>query len=103
MTSRNSLYLTNEELQNLPFKQVGEDVLIDKTASFVELENVSIGNNVRIDAFSMIIGTGPINIGSNIHISAYSYLAGRAGIILNDFSNLSSGVRVYSISDDYSG
>jgi len=30
-------------------------------------------------------------------------LAGRAGIVLNDFSNVSSGVRIYSISDDYSG
>jgi acetyltransferase-like isoleucine patch superfamily enzyme len=103
MTNFNSNYLTNQELRTLPFKKIGERVLIDKTVSFVGLENVSIGDNVRIDALSMIIATGQVEIGSHVHISAYSYLAGRAGIVLNDFSNVSSGVRIYSISDDYSG
>jgi galactoside O-acetyltransferase len=103
MTNFNSNYLTNKELRAMPFKRIGDDVQIDKTVSFVGLENVSIGHNVRIDAFSMIIATGEVEIGSHIHVSAYSYLAGRAGIILNDFANVSSGVRIHSVSDDYSG
>lgn len=103
MTNFNSNYLTDQELRSLPFKKIGDGVLIDKTVSLVGLENVSIGHDVRIDALSMIIATGQVEIGSHIHISAYSYLAGRAGIVLKDFSNVSSGVRIYSISDDYSG
>ena len=103
MTNFNSNYLTDKELRSLPFKQIGEHVLIDKTVSFVGLENVSIGHHVRIDAHSMIIATGQVEIGSYVHISAYSYLAGRAGIVLKDFSNVSSGVRIHSINDDYSG
>ncbi len=103
MTNFNADYLTKQELRALPFKKVGDRVLIDKTVSIVGLENISIGHNVRIDALSMIIATGQVEIGSHIHISAYSYLAGRAGIILEDFSNLSSGVRIFSINDDYSG
>lgn len=103
LTNYNADYLSESELHSLPFRQIGEGILIDKSVSLVNIENISIGNNVRIDAFTMIIATGEINIGSHIHISAYCYLAGRAGIELNDFSNLSSGVRLYSISDDYSG
>ncbi len=103
MTNYNAEYLPEGELRALPFRQIGDGVLIDRSASLVNIENISIGDNVRINSFTMIIATGEINIGSHIHISAYCYLAGRAGVELKDFSGLSSGVRLYSVSDDYSG
>jgi acetyltransferase-like isoleucine patch superfamily enzyme len=103
MTSYNAEYMPEGELRSLPFRHIGDGVLIDRSVSLVDIEKLSIGDNVRIDAFTMIIATGEINIGSHIHISAYCCLAGRAGIELNDFSGLSSGVRLYSVSDDYSG
>ena len=46
----------------MPFRKIGDGVLIDKTVNVVGLENVSIGNNVRVDAFSMIVATGQVEI-----------------------------------------
>jgi len=57
MTNFNSNYFTDQKLRSLPFKKIGEGVLIGGTVSFVGPENVSVGDNVRIDALSMIIAT----------------------------------------------
>jgi acetyltransferase-like isoleucine patch superfamily enzyme len=103
VTNYNASFLSGEEARCMPFKALGSGVLIDRTASLVDIENISIGSNTRIDAYSTLIATGEISIGSNVHISAFAYFAGRAGIELRDFSNISSGVRLYSVSDDFSG
>jgi acetyltransferase-like isoleucine patch superfamily enzyme len=103
VTDYNASFLSSEEARGMPFKALGSGVLIDRTVSLVNIENISIGGNTRIDAYSTLIATGEISIGSNVHISAHVYFAGRAGIELRDFSNISSGVRLYSVSDDFSG
>ena len=45
----------------------------------------------------------PVRIGAYVHIGAGCYLAGGGGIIMDDLSTLSQGVKIYSINDDYSG
>ena len=97
----NSFY--NEyEIKQLGFCSVGNNVLISKKASIYSVEKISIGNNVRIDDFCIL--SGKITIGSYIHIAAYSALyGGEKGIIIKDFSNVSSRVCIYALSDDYSG
>lgn len=97
----NSFY-SSKELQNMGFVSVGENVLISRKASIYGVDKISIGNNVRIDDFCIL--SGKITLGNNIHISAYTALyGGDTGIILNDFSGISSRCAVYSESDDYSG
>lgn len=97
----NSFY-TIEELKNIGFKNLGDNVLISKKASIYGAGNISIGSNVRIDDFCIL--SGKISIGNYIHIAAYSALfAGDAGIVMEDFSGLSSKCIVYASSDDYSG
>lgn len=97
----NSFYTVNE-LRDLGLKAHGENVLISKKSSIYCPENISIGNNVRIDDFCII--SGHIELGNYIHIAAYTALyGGDEGIYIDDFSNLSSRVCVYSTSDDYSG
>jgi acetyltransferase-like isoleucine patch superfamily enzyme len=103
VTNYNANFLDERELKAMPFARLGKKVLIDRTVSMVNLEGISIGDNVRIDAHAMLIASGGITIGSHIHISAFCYLAGGGGIVLEDFANLSSSVKLYSISDDYSG
>jgi galactoside O-acetyltransferase len=103
MTNYNAQYMSDTEVHALPFRLIGENVSIDKTVCLINVENISIGRNVRIDAFTTIVASGEVRIGSHIHLAGYCYLDGRAGIELNDFSGLSSGVRLYSVSDDYSG
>jgi galactoside O-acetyltransferase len=98
-------YYNEHELQEAGFKSIGSNVLIAKNCTIVGLQNISIGDNVRIDGYCSLIagGNGSIDIGSYIHIAAYVLLSAGAGVTLNDFANLSQGVRVYTRSDDYSG
>ena len=97
----NSFY-SSEELQEIGFRHLGENVLISRKASIYGSQNISIGSNVRIDDFCIL--SGKIEMGNYIHISAYTGLfAGDVGIILKDFVTISSRNSVYAISDDYSG
>ena len=97
-----SSFYDEEELKQLGFKRVGENVKISRKASIYGAGNIAIGNNVRIDDFCIL--SGCIEIGNYVHIAAYASLfAGTAGIIMKDFSCVSSRCAVYAISDDYSG
>ncbi len=97
-------FLNREELEQLGFKTLGEDVLISSKTSIYAPERICIGNHVRIDDFAFL--SGDITLGNHIHIAPYCMLIGGcdgAGIVMQDYSGLSGRVTVYSISDDYSG
>lgn len=98
--TKNSFY-TNDELLNIGFHSIGNNVLISRKTSIYTPENIDIGNNVRIDDFTIL--SGKISIGNYIHIAAFSALYGSCGIELHDFVNISAKVLIYSVSDDYSG
>jgi acetyltransferase-like isoleucine patch superfamily enzyme len=90
-------------LNEVGFKSRGDNVSIAENAVIHGAENISLGSNIRIDSFVTIIATGPITIGSYVHIGSYCLLSGGSGIVMEDFSGLSQGVKLYSRSDDYSG
>lgn len=95
-------FYTDEELKQLGLCSFGKNVKISRKASIYGVNRVSIGDNVRIDDFCIL--SGYIELGNYIHIAAYTALyGGNQGIYISDFSNLSSRVSVYSVSDDYSG
>ncbi|MFA6939908.1 MAG: acyltransferase [Clostridiaceae bacterium] len=99
-----SSFLSNEELDKVGFKSLGKNVLISKKTSIYLPELITIGNNVRIDDFVFL--SGDITLENNIHIAPYSLLIGGSdgsGIVMKNYSGLSSHVTIYSISDDYSG
>lgn len=97
-------FLSQQELDKIGFKSLGENVLLSKWVMIYSPELISIGSNVRIDDFAML--AGDITLGDNIHISSYCALfggRGDAGIIIENYSGLSCRVTIYSASDDYSG
>lgn len=97
-----SSFLYTDELSELGLASFGDNVLISRKASIYGAKNISIGNNVRIDDFCIL--SGKISIGNYIHIAAYTALyGGDKGIVIHDFSNISSKTTIYSLSDDYSG
>jgi acetyltransferase-like isoleucine patch superfamily enzyme len=97
-------FYTKEQLKELGFKNLGENVLISDKASIYGSQYIEIGDNVRIDDFCILSGSSKgILIGNNVHIACYSSLVGKENITLNDFSGLSSRVSIYSSTDDYSG
>ena len=97
----NSFY--NElELQALGFKKLGNNVKISRFARFYNPSSISINSNVRIDDFVII--SGEVQINSFVHIGAYSQIVGgEFGVIIEDFVSISSGVKIFASSDDYSG
>jgi galactoside O-acetyltransferase len=100
-----SSFLSQEEISNIGFRFVGKNVKISRFANFYNVNFISIGSDTRIDDFCILSASNAsqIIIGNHVHISAGVYLYGAAGIEIQDFSGLSSGVKVFSASDDYSG
>ncbi len=97
-------FYNKEELRDLGFKSIGENVLLSRKCSIYGASKISIGNNVRIDDFSVLsAGTEGIEIGSHIHISPFCSMQGNGKIVMEDFSGLSSRVSIYSSNDDYFG
>lgn len=97
-----SSYYSEEELARLGLKSYGEDVRLSRKASLYGIGNISIGNHVRVDDFCIL--SGNITIGNYVHINPYTGIyAGDAGVVLDDFVNLSSRITIYAVSDDYSG
>lgn len=95
-------FLTETELRNLGFQSLGKNVLISDRASLYGTDSMSIGNDCRIDDFACL--SGQILMKNNVHIAnSTTVIAGTSLILFDDFSGLSSGCRVYSQTDDYSG
>lgn len=98
------MFYTREELKNIGFKSIGENVLISNKSSIYGANNIEIGSNVRIDDFCILSsGEGGIKIGNYIHIACYAHLIGSGQIIVEDHSQISGKVSIYSSSDDFSG
>lgn len=96
-------YFSHKELNKLPFKKIGTNILISKNIKIFGYENIELGNNIRIDDYSIIIATGPLKIKDNCHISSYCMLASRNGIYLGNNVGLSPRVTIFTQVDDYSG
>jgi galactoside O-acetyltransferase len=95
-------FFTREELLEIGFKSVGEEVYLSRKASVYGAENMEIGNHVRIDDFCFL--SGKITLKNFIHIPASAALyGGPNGIILEDFSGIAQRVLLIADSDDYSG
>ncbi len=98
----NTSFYSKEELNQIGFASVGENVHISRKVSIYTPERMNIGNNVRIDDFAVLSGT--ITIGDHVHIAVYCALfGGTYGIVLEDYTGISSNCVVYSETDDYSG
>lgn len=97
----NSFY-SSEELKTLGLKEYGENVLISRKASIYGAANITLGSNVRIDDFCVL--SGKISLGNYVHIAVGSMLfAGSEGIVLEDYTGISSRCALYARSDDYTG
>jgi acetyltransferase-like isoleucine patch superfamily enzyme len=97
-------FLKKNELENLGFSQIGDNVLISDKCSIYNPSKISIGSNVRIDDFCILsAGENGIKIGNNVHIACYVSLIGKESIDIGNFVGISSKTAVYSSSDDYSG
>jgi acetyltransferase-like isoleucine patch superfamily enzyme len=89
--------------RRLSFAAVGQDVTIWPLAKIVSPEVISIGDCVIIDDFVFLVGGVKTRIGSFVHIASFTSITGGGELIMEDFSGLSGGVRIYTGNEDYSG
>lgn len=94
-------FYSEAELRKFGFKSVGKNVLISKFARFYSQKEISLGDNVRIDDFCIL--SGNVTLGSFVHISSSVKLFGTMGIVLEDYTGISSNSIIYSAMDDFSG
>jgi acetyltransferase-like isoleucine patch superfamily enzyme len=95
-------FFTKEELQDIGFRGLGENVLISRKSSIYGAEKITLGSNVRIDDFSIL--SGNITIKNYVHIAAFCGLyAGNAGIEIDNFVGISPNSLLFAESDDLSG
>lgn len=96
-------FYSEEELTQIGFKAIGENVLISRFARFYHPERISFGDNVRIDDFCILSAGGIITLGNYIHIAPYTSLIGEGDIVIEDYCSISGRVSIYSSTDDYLG
>jgi len=94
--------MTNQAY-NLGFQRIGKQVTIWPQAKIVSPESICIGDSVIIDDFVFIMGGQKTIIGSFVHIASFTSITGGGEFVMEDFSGLSGGVRVYTGNEDYSG
>jgi acetyltransferase-like isoleucine patch superfamily enzyme len=97
-------FYSRDELSAIGFRRWGDNVLISRKASIYNPHAIALGNSVRIDDFCVLsAGREGISIGDFVHVAVFSSLIGNGHIALDDYSNISSRVSIYSSNDDYSG
>lgn len=95
-------YYTKEQLKQLGFKYLGENVKISDKACIYDTSEISIDDNSRVDDLCVL--SGRLKIGKNVHITPMCLIAGgEKGIIFEDFTTLAYGVKIFTQSDDYTG
>jgi galactoside O-acetyltransferase len=87
----------------LGFRARGEDVQVYPRAHIVSPEVISIGDSVIIDDFVFLVGGVETRIGSFVHLASFSSYLGRGRLVIEDFVSISSGARIYTGIDDFSG
>jgi galactoside O-acetyltransferase len=88
---------------HLPFLACGEQVRIYDGARITHPERVRLGSNVIIDDFVFLGPHEALTIGNYIHLSSHLSIVGGGKVYLSDFSGYSTGVRILSGTDDFSG
>ncbi len=90
---------TREELLELGFSSVGNDVIVSRDVRFFAISG-SIGNQVRIDTFTIL--TGDIELEDNVHLSPLCFLSATGGrITMEKGSGIGPQCAILTKSDDY--
>lgn len=96
-------WLSDEQVKQMGFRSIGENILIDESATFYRCSSIRLGSSIRIDAQAeLVAGPGDLVIGDHVHVSRGCVIHGQAGVIFEDFVGLSPSVHVLTECDDYS-
>lgn len=81
----------------IPYVRIFEPTVI------INIENIEFGRYVIVDSFVLIQAKKKIKIGDHVHIPSFSSISGGGKLTMENYSGLSSGVRIFTGSDDFKG
>lgn len=85
------------------FVYLGKNVTIYPWAKILGTAHIAVGSNVIIDDFVFIGNHEDLTIGNHVHVAAHASITGGGKCFLADFCGISSGARILTGSDDFSG
>jgi galactoside O-acetyltransferase len=80
---------------DIPYVRIFEPTVI------INIDNIEFGKYVIIDSFVLIQAKKKLKIGDHVHIPSFSSISGGGKLMMEDYSGLSSGVRIFTGSDDF--
>jgi acetyltransferase-like isoleucine patch superfamily enzyme len=80
---------------DIPYVRIFEPTVI------INIDNIEFGKYIIIDSFVLIQAKKKIILGDHVHIPSFSSISGGGSLIMDNFSGLSSGVRIFTGSDDF--
>tara|TARA_B100000963_G_scaffold361760_1_gene399328 strand:+ start:11889 stop:12458 length:570 start_codon:yes stop_codon:yes gene_type:complete len=101
---KKNYFYSSDELKKIGIK-CGKNCNVHSSVIISNKKNLTLGNNVRIDSNCVFISAGKIKLENFIHVTPFCYLHSNLGnkIIIKSHAGLSSGVKIYTSVDDYSG
>jgi galactoside O-acetyltransferase len=85
------------------FHRRGVNVTVHHMARILAPENVTLGSDIIIDDFVFIGAHQRLILGNHVHIAAHASITGAGRVLVSDFCGISSGARLISGTDDFSG
>lgn len=84
-------------------KRMGEGAVIYRPTVILKPEMVEMGDHSRIDAFVKVEGGCGVKLGRYVHISSFSHInLGGGALTMEDYSGVSSGVRIATATSKFS-
>lgn len=105
MTGMDVGYYRTEELRAMGFGAVGENVAIARNCHVVNPQRIFLGSDIKIHPFCSVVAytDSSITIGTSVHIGGYSLFFALKPIRIGAFSSISTHVRMFTATDDFSG
>lgn len=96
-------YHTVDQLKEKGITVHGTNVLVSDCARIYNPKNLILHDNIRIDDFTIISCNGKVEIFNYVHIGSHCLISCSTNIIFCNYSGVSSGVKLFGSTDDYSG
>jgi galactoside O-acetyltransferase len=101
MSLNSNSFYSRSELEMIGFQYLGLNINISRYARIYGAEYLSLANNVRIDDFCVISIQSSSSIGNYVHFGTSTSIHCPKGFDAKDFAGISSGSRVFGVSDDF--
>ena len=85
------------------FHRAGHNVTVRRLVVIVAPETITVGSHVMVDDFVFIGAHRKLILGNHVHVASHASITGGGRVLVCDFCGISSGARLVSGTDDFTG